>query len=89
MRAQNLLKTTSAQGNFAVFCIFLMAIVLPALGPAAIVAGGAAIMTAYVLVLPDSFRSRRGSLTLAICLVTAMWLAALVVTALSWIRPIN
>jgi hypothetical protein len=36
-------------------------------------------LTTGVLLIPEDFRSRRGSLTPAICLVAAMWAAALIV----------
>lgn len=37
-------------------------------------------LTVGVSVIPDSFRSRRGSLKPALCLIAVMWLMALLVT---------
>ncbi len=37
-------------------------------------------LTTGILSIPEAFHSRRGSLTTAICLVAAMWAAALLVT---------
>jgi hypothetical protein len=54
-------------------------------GEMVMVFGSAIVLTTYVYLQPDSFRSRSGSLTMAICLVTAMWLGAVVVTVISLI----
>jgi len=37
-------------------------------------------LTTGIVLTPEDFRSRRGSLTSAFCLVAAMWVAAVVVT---------
>lgn len=48
--------------------------------------GSALLLTILVLLMPSSFRSRRGSLITAICLVAAMWLFATVCTVIALIR---
>ena len=47
--------------------------------------GSAAILTIFVYLYPESFRSRGGSLVPALGLVAALWLSAAVTTALSLI----
>lgn len=47
--------------------------------------GSAALLTVLLYLQSESFRSRRGSLVPAICLVIALWLLAAVSTALSLI----
>jgi hypothetical protein len=46
-------------------------------------------LTTGILSIPEAFRSRRGSLTTAICLVAAMWAAALLVTLFAGDTPIG
>ncbi len=45
--------------------------------------GSAAILTTFLYLYPESFRSRGGSLVPALCLAVALWLSAAVTTALS------
>ena len=47
--------------------------------------GSAAILTTFLCLYPESFRSRGGSLVPALCLVVALWLSAVATTALSLI----
>lgn len=42
----------------------------------------AALMSAYILVMPDTFRGRSGSLYLAKCLVGGMWIMWAIVVAI-------
>ena len=49
----------------------------------------ASFMSAYVAVLPEQLRSRNGSMTTATCLVTAMWIAAVVLTAMTLMGEIR
>jgi hypothetical protein len=37
-------------------------------------------LTTGIILIPEDFRSRRGSMTFAICLVGVMWVAALIVS---------
>lgn len=51
--------------------------------------GSAALLTWLQWTHPDSFRGRSGSLWLAYCLLSALWLTALMITAASlqgWVR---
>ena len=51
--------------------------------------GFAVILSAYVAVLPEQFRSRSGSMVAATCLVAGMWMAAAVITALTLMGEIR
>jgi hypothetical protein len=55
----------------------------PALGNIAMVVGPAIALTLGLFLIPTDFRSRSGSLTPAICLVTGMWIAAVAVAVFS------
>ena len=70
-------------------CILSLFFILPHYGSVAVMVGCASILSAYVAVLPESFRSRSGSMVAATCLVAAMWLAAAVITALTLIGEIR
>jgi hypothetical protein len=59
---------------------FIMVSLLPSAFSDTVLAVAPAIgLTTGVFLLPEDFRSRRGSLTSAICLVAAMWAMALIV----------
>ena len=47
--------------------------------------GAAALFTVFLYLYPDPFRSRRGSLASALCLVAALWLLVVVSTVISFI----
>lgn len=49
----------------------------------------ASVLSAYIAVLPEQFRSRNGSMTTATCLVTAIWIAAVVLTAMTLMGEIR
>jgi hypothetical protein len=68
---------------FSMVCALSVLFILPRYGSAAVMVGCAGMLSAYVMLLPDRFRSRSGSLTAAVCLVTAMWIAAAVIAALT------
>jgi len=55
----------------------------------AVMIGCATGLSAYVAVLPESFRSRSGSMVPATCLVAAMWVAAAVITVLTLMGEIQ
>ena len=65
-----------------VFCVSVF-FILPRYGSWVVMVACAAVLSAYVSALPESFRSRSGSLTPAKCLVTAMWIATAVIAALT------
>lgn len=69
--------------------LFLLFFLAPQYGSTAAMVGCASILTAYVAVLPENFRSRSGSLMTAICLVAAMWVAAAVILALTLMGAIQ
>jgi len=74
---------------FSMVCVLTVSFVLPRFGSAAVMAGCAGVLTAYVMLLPESFRGRSGSLTTAICLVTAMWIAAAVIATFTWMGALH
>jgi len=49
----------------------------------------ASVLSVYVVVLPDRFRSRSGSMMAAICLIAATWVGAAVITALTLMGKIG
>ena len=75
---------------FSAICVLtLFFIIWPRYGSWAVMVCCAGLLSAYVAVLPGSFRSRSGSLVTATCLVAAMWVAAAVITALTLIGQIQ
>lgn len=68
---------------FGLACFVAILFVLPRYGLTAVMIGCALVLGAYVAAIPDRFRSRSGSLTAAVCLVAAMWMAATVLVWLS------
>ena len=74
---------------FAMVCILALFFVLPRYGAMAVMISCASLLTAYVSVSPEQFRSRNGSMTLATCLVTAMWVAAAFITALTLMGKVH
>ena len=73
-------KKVVAHPYYSMIFALSLFFILP--GGIAIMVGCASILSAYVAVLPEHFRSRSGSMMTATCLVAAMWMAAAVVTAL-------
>lgn len=68
---------------FSMLAVLFLIFILPPYGSAAVTVGGAALLSAYVATMPESFRSRSGSMAPATCLVAALWVAAAIVTALT------
>ena len=68
---------------FPMICVLSLFFILPRYGSMAAMVGSASILSAYVAVLPERFRSRSGSMMTAACLVAGMWVATAVVTALT------
>ncbi len=83
MKTTILLKSAMANPYFPPFCAISMLFILPRYGSVATMVGCATILSAYVAVFPDSFRGRKGSLTLAGFLVAGMWALTAIVTVLS------
>lgn len=69
---------------FVAFCFGL-----PRFGGIAVMLGCASIFSAYVAVLPTSFCNRSGSLLTALCLVAALWVAAVVITAMTMMGELS
>ena len=74
---------------FSTVCVICVFFILPQYGTAVVMVGCAAMLSAYVAVLPDSFRGRSGSMMTATCLVAAMWVFAAVITALTLMGEIR
>ena len=68
---------------FSMICVLSLFFILPRYGSTAVMVGFACILSAYVAVLPEHFRSRSGSMMTATCLVAAMWVAAAVIAVLT------
>lgn len=89
--AHERLQAWTRQHNLAAVLIgapviagFVVAGCVPnALASAVVALGSAVGLTLGLATIPDDFRSRNGSLKLAIGLVAAMWVAAAVVVALA------
>ena len=57
---------------FATLCVLSLFFILPQYGSIAVMVGCASLLSVYVAVSPEHFRSRSGSMTAAICLIAAM-----------------
>jgi len=64
---------------------FVLAVifVLPRYGSGVLMFSCAALISAYVLIMPDAFRSRSGSLLMARCLAGGMWILWAIVVAIN------
>jgi uncharacterized BrkB/YihY/UPF0761 family membrane protein len=69
--------------NFSLLSFIAICVILPRFGAAAMMLGCATVLSACVSANPEQFRSRSGSLTAAVGLVAAIWVAAAVLAALS------
>jgi hypothetical protein len=74
---------------FSMIFVVSVFFILPRYGSWAVMVGCASILSAYVAVLPELFRSRSGSMMAATCLVAAMWVAAAVITAVTLMGEIR
>ena len=74
---------------FSMICVLSLFFILPRYGGVAVMIGSASVLSVYVAVLPEQFRSRSGSMTAATCLVAAGWIAAAVITALTLMGEIQ
>lgn len=81
-------KMVVMHAYFAMICPVSLCFILPRFGDMAVMVGSASISSLLVLVLPERFRVRNGSLMAATCLVSAIWLGAAVVTALTLMAKI-
>jgi hypothetical protein len=75
---------------FSLICFLTVWLMLPSYcGIAVAMVGCASVLSAYVAVFPKQFRSRSGSMMTATCLVAAMWVGAVVITAMTLMRAIR
>ncbi len=70
--------------HFALLCVISVLFLLPRVGPAAAMAGSAAVLSAYVWAAPDRFRDRRNSLKPALTLAAIMWILTALITIMTW-----
>ena len=90
MRGTITAKKVVTHPYFSMICVLsLFFIIWPRYGSWAVMVGCASMLSAYVAVFPESFRSRSGSMMAATCLVAAMWVAAAVITALTLMGEIR
>ena len=75
-------KNVFTHPYFSMACFFSLLFILPRYGEIAVMVGFASVLSAYVAVLPEQFRGRRGSMMTATCLVAAMWVGAAGITAM-------
>ncbi len=74
---------------FSMICFLSLLFILPRYGCIAVMVGCASVLSAYVAILPEQFRSRSGSVVTASCLVAAMWVGAAVITAMTLMGEIR
>lgn len=75
---------------FSLICFLSVWFILPRYcGSAVAMVGCASVLSAYVAVLPEQFRSRSGSMMTVSCLVAAMWIGAVVITAMTLMGEIR
>ena len=75
--------TKPTEEVFSVLLVVMVLLILPQLGAIAMMVGSTIGLGLYVFLFPDRFRTRRGSLNVAIALVTLLALLVGVVVALS------
>lgn len=84
------LKRFITHPNFALDFFISVCCILPVyFGSAVTMLACASVMTAFVTVLPEQFRSRNGSNTTATCMVSSMWFAVVVLTAMTLMGQIR
>ena len=74
---------------FSMVSVLSLFFILPRYGSMAVMVVCASILSAYVAVLPERFRSRSGSMMAATYLVAAMWVAVAIITALTLIGEVQ
>ncbi len=74
---------------FAMIFALSVFFILPRYGSITVMVGCATMLSAYVAVVPEHFRSRSGSMMAATSLIVAMWVAAAVITALTLMGEIG
>lgn len=67
---------------FALIAFLALTYVLPQYGGIAVMVGCAGLLSVLVAVTPEQYRTRNGSLRTAMGLLTAMWVAAALITAM-------
>lgn len=83
------IKQTISQPYFTMVCTLTILFVLPRFGAAFTLLGCTTLLSWLIWVQPDSYRTRSGSLKLALGLVAAMFLGAAVVGVAEWIGQLE
>ncbi len=89
MKTNGILRRTLVHPFFSLAFVVALFGILPRLGGTAMMVACALVLSAYVWVLPDHFRSRSGSLRPAVGLVSAMWFMAAVIAVLTLIGELR
>ena len=84
------LKQFITHPNFSLAFFLAVCYILPTYGGGAVtMIACASVLSAYISVMTEQFRSRSGSMKTAACLVLAMWIGAVVITAMTLIGEIR
>lgn len=72
---------------FALFCFLTLCVFLPqyggSYGGVAAMVGSASLLSVFVAVMPENFRTRSGSMMPARCLIAVMWAGAAVIAVMT------
>ncbi|QDU58563.1 hypothetical protein [Aeoliella mucimassa] len=82
-------KNVVASSTFGLIVVFTLMFWLPQFGSLAMAFGCAVLLSAYVLALPDQFRTQSGSLVPATCLLAALWMATAAVALMAWLGQLQ
>jgi hypothetical protein len=85
MTARLSLEKLLTNPYFALGFFLSMFFALPRCGGSVVMFFCAVLISAYVLVMPESFRSRSGSLVMARCLAGGMWIMWAIVVAIEFL----
>lgn len=67
---------------FSITCFLTLTFFLPQFGGIAVMVACAGLLSVLVMVSPEQYRDRSGSMTVAISLVTALWVGAAIISFL-------
>jgi hypothetical protein len=76
MKTTTTLKTKTTEAAFSAALVVALLIILPLLGGTAMLIGSAVGLVAYIILFPERFRSRSGSLKPAVCVAAFFAVAA-------------
>ena len=76
-------ETGEAESLLSSAIIVILLLLLPSFGGSAMLAGSAVALAVWATLFPRSFRTRHGSLAVAICVLLGMALAAVITIGIS------